>query len=92
MNSDLVFNSAEELYKKVLPVLRSKKEELNKNHIYYVSEKDIWNYLAKSYWKEKKGLEFYELVDSILNLDINEMDKCLVDRINVDTTLSDSVL
>ena len=90
MNSDLVFNSAEELYQKVLPVLRSKKEELIKNHIIYVTEKDIWNYLAKSYWRSKKGLEFYELVDSIINLDMEMMDKYLIDRVKVDTTLEDN--
>ena len=90
MESDLVFNSAEELYDRVLPALRSKKEELIRNHIIYVSERDIWNYLAKMYWRKKKGLEFYELIDSIINLDITEMDKYLVSRIKVDTTLEDN--
>lgn len=81
MNSDYKFKSAEELYNRVLPALRSKIDEFKKQNITYIKEKDIWLYLSKNYWRRKKDLEFYELIDSILNLSLNEINEYLVNNI-----------
>lgn len=66
---DVVFNSVEDLYKRVKPALRSKVRELNRKNISYVKEEDIWNFLIEDKWKKTKGLELNEIVDDILNVD-----------------------
>lgn len=92
MGCDYKFKTAEELYNRVLPALRSKANEFKRDHISYVSEKDIWNYLSKTEWRKKQDLEFYELVDSILNLTIADMEKYLIEKINKSEKNEDSIL
>lgn len=90
MNTDLKFNNADELYNKVLPALKSKTEEFKRDRINYVSEKDIWNYLIKTNWKNNKDIEFYEIVDSILNVTIQDMDNYLVNKLKPINKLEDN--
>ena len=65
---DIKFNSAQELYARVLPALKSKKKELVKNKIKYISEKDIWNLLSNNTWKREQDLTLADIVDDILNI------------------------
>ena len=53
MNNNSEFKSLEELYNRVKPALYSKREELKRNHISYIKEADIWNYLSEFVWKKK---------------------------------------
>lgn len=92
MDSDYKFNTAEELYNRVLPALRSKANEFKRDHISYVSEKDIWNYLSRTVWNTKQDLEFYELIDSILNLTIADMEDYLVGKMKKNDKDEESIL
>lgn len=66
---EIVFNSVEDLYKRLKPALRSKVREFKKKNISYIKEEDIWNFLVENKWKKTKGLELNEMVDDILNMD-----------------------
>ena len=48
---DITFASKEELYKRVKPALRTKKNEFKKLGYSYIKETDIWNFLIKKKWK-----------------------------------------
>ena len=50
---DITFASKEELYKRVKPALRTKKNEFKKLGYSYIKETDIWNFLIKKKWKNR---------------------------------------
>lgn len=66
---DLEFKTKEELYNRLLPALRLKKNEMFRDGINYVDELDIWNYLCEVKWKNADNLLLYEMVDHIINSD-----------------------
>lgn len=74
------FNSIEELYKRVRPALTSKVREFRRNGIVFIKEEDIWNYLIEFKWKTSKGLELYNIVDDILNIDNSEVEKYVISK------------
>ena len=43
--NDIKFTSMNDLYKRLLPALKSKKKELTKAGFPYIKEEDIWEYL-----------------------------------------------
>jgi len=59
-------NSLEELYNKLLPVLKTKVNELKLREIDYISEIDIWNYQTNK-WSKSTNLMFSDMVSDILN-------------------------
>lgn len=59
-------SSLEELYNKLLPVLKTKVNEMKLRKINYITEKDIWNCLS-SKWSKKNNLTFSDMVSDILN-------------------------
>ena len=67
------FKSVEDLYKRVLPALRSKVKELIREKTTYVKEEDIWNFLVESKWKNSIGLELSDIVDDILNVNNDKL-------------------
>lgn len=81
MEEDYKFNNVDELYKRILPALRSKVEELKRSKISYITERDIWSYLSSNVWRKKKDLEFYEIIDSILNVSVIELNNYLTNNI-----------
>lgn len=74
------FNSIEDLYKRVRPALTSKVRELKRNNIILVKEEDIWNYLVETKWRTGKGLELFNIVDDILNIDNKELERYVVNK------------
>lgn len=64
---DIKFNSIKELYKRVMPALRSKKRMLLKNGI-NVKEEDIFKYLSKEKWSKSQNLSLNDIVSDIINL------------------------
>ena len=64
---EIKFHSLNELYKRLLPALRSKKKQLLKNGIAYIHEEDIWNCCKDNCWNNRRNLELYNMVDDILN-------------------------
>ena len=63
------FNTQNELFNKVKPALRTKKNELARNGIKFVSEIDIWEYNKNYKWRKAKGLTLASIVNDILNTD-----------------------
>lgn len=61
------FNTIEQLYNKLLPALKTKKHDLERQNIKYISEKDIWNYLTKNYWQKSSKLTLADMVNDILS-------------------------
>ena len=78
---ELKFNSLEDLYKKLLPALRTKINDFKKEGVSYVKEEDIWNYLNDKYWKNKSELTLGEMVNDILCEPIEKIIKYRKDNI-----------
>ncbi len=63
---DIEFKDAKELYKRVVPALRTKRRILFKKGI-KVSESDIFEYLVKSKWSKGINLTLSDVVSDIIN-------------------------
>ena len=63
------FSSITDLYKRLLPAIRTKVDELKSNKIYDISELDIWEYCKETLWKTRNDLRIYEMVNDILFVD-----------------------
>lgn len=59
-------NSLEELYHMLLPVLKTKVNELKLRGIDYINELDIWNYQTNK-WSKSYNLMLSDMVSDILN-------------------------
>ncbi len=65
---EIVFNSQEELYKRILPALRSKMKRIHKDGYKSIKEIDIWDYMRLNRWNKSVGLELCDMVHDILNI------------------------
>lgn len=74
------FNSKEELYKRVLPALRSKRIEFKNNGIDYIKEEDIWNFLIENNWRKAKDLSLAMVVDDILKCKYEDIDSYIKNK------------
>lgn len=63
------FTNLKELYDRLIPALKSKKDELIRLGCNYIEEIDIWNYLKEKRWKNSYNLLLYQMVDDILNVE-----------------------
>lgn len=61
--------SQNELYLKVLPALKTKKNEMAREGIRFVREIDLWEYHKEFTWRKVKGLTLASIVNDILNTD-----------------------
>ena len=68
-----MFTNLSQLKDRVMPALQIK-EEYFKKMGYNLSADDIWN-LLKSVWKDSEGLSLNEMVNDILKLDINDINR-----------------
>lgn len=66
---DIEFSSKEELYRRVKPALRTKKNGLIKLGIANIREIDIWNFLIKNKWKNGSNLCLFDIVNDIMQVD-----------------------
>ena len=80
---DIAFNSLEDLYKRLRPALKTKKEEMKRAGIIYIKEEDIWNYLKEKKWTNSKDLSLYQMVNDVLNADDMLIDKYLKEKLNM---------
>lgn len=71
---DIEFNSAEELYKKVIPALNVKRRELEKKNI-KVKKEEIFMYLVNNVWTKKEGLALNDIVNDILSVETESFRK-----------------
>ena len=67
---EIEFKDVKELYKRVIPALKLKKRLLLKKGI-NVSEKDIFEYLAKEKWSKDFNLALNDIVSDIINANDN---------------------
>ncbi|MBE6160577.1 MAG: hypothetical protein E7157_06005 [Lactobacillales bacterium] len=80
---DITFGSLEELYKRIKPALKTKKEEMRRAGYIYIKEEDIWNYLKEVKWINAKNLSLYQMVSDVLNSDNMLIDKYLKEKLNL---------
>ncbi len=80
---DITFTSLEELYARLKPALRTKKEEMKRNGYVYIKEQDIWNYLKQVKWMNAKNLSLYDMTSDILNTDDVIIDAYLREKLNL---------
>lgn len=77
------FTSLEELYKRLKPALKTKKDEMNQLGYMYIKEIDIWNYLKEVKWINSKNLSLYQMVSDVLNADNILIDKYLKEKLSL---------
>lgn len=75
------FDSKEELYERVLPALRTKKDEFSRLGYSYIKEEDIWNYLVISSWQDAHELMLSDVVSDIMHVPLKEVDNYLKETI-----------
>lgn len=76
-------NSQTELYKRLMPALRTKKHELMASGIKIITEKDIWDYNKENKWRNGKGLTIATMVDDVLNTDNNVYYEYVLKKLNI---------
>ena len=76
---DFGLNNSLDLYKRLLPAINSKINELSKYEIFYVKREDIWNYLKQYKWKDD-NISLAEMVDDILNTDNEKLVKYVKEK------------
>ena len=80
---DITFNSLEELYKRIKPALKTKKEEMRRAGYIYIKEEDIWNYLKEIKWVHSKNLSLYQMVSDVLNVEDSLIDRYLREKLSM---------
>ena len=80
---DIKFTSLEELYKRLKPALKTKKDEMNQLGYMYIKEIDIWNYLKEVKWIQSRNLSLYQMVSDVLNADNILIDKYLKEKLSL---------
>lgn len=65
----------EELFRKVLPVLQSKLEEMKFNGYEGIRLEDLWNYCLQKKWRKKNmdEIRIHEVVSTIFSLSASEI-------------------
>ncbi len=66
---EVVFQTEKELYERVKPALHAKLEELKRLNFKDIHEYEIWQYLKKCVWVNKKNLTLSDIVQDIIHLD-----------------------
>lgn len=61
------FTSLEELYRRLLPALKTKKNEMAREKMKFITVQEIWVYMCKHKWSGKNNLTLADMVDDILN-------------------------
>lgn len=85
---DYEFSSKEELFTRVGPALRAKLSDMQRLGYSYIKEIDIWNYLIVTKWSKSVNLMLSDVVHDILNVDDEEIDNFLKDKLkNANRTL-----
>lgn len=63
------YTSQEELYNSLVSVFAVKRRLLSITKYNYLTDKDIWLYLANMKWKYAIGLTLNEIINDIINID-----------------------
>ncbi len=79
---DLEFETIEDLYRRIMPALRTKRREMRRNGYPYIKEEDIWNYLKEVKWARARNLLLYEMVNDVLGASEEQIDSYLKEKLN----------
>lgn len=80
---DITFHSLQELYDRLRPALRAKKEEMRRNGYNYIEVEDIWNFFKEVKWKNSSNLYLCQMVSDVFNTDSELIDAYLRDKLNL---------
>lgn len=72
---EIKYNTITELYNRLLPALKTKSDDLERNSKIKLTEKEIWDYLRYNYWCNKNRITLGEMVDDILSTPDDELIK-----------------
>ncbi len=82
MNNEIKFKNLEELYKRILPALKSKVKELNNKGYTYIHEEDVWNYLRTYKWLNSSFLDLGTMVNDCFNINDKELNNFVLKELN----------
>lgn len=66
------FHSWQELYQRVTPALKAKEKELKRKGK-KINQKEIWQTLVETKWKDGKDLVLYDIVSDIMNFQVDDI-------------------
>ena len=69
------YTSQFELYNKLLPVFKVKKRLIQYSKYNHITNEDIWHYLIETKWKKSYNLQISEIINDIITLDLEELNK-----------------
>ncbi len=78
---DYEFKSLQELYSRIYPALKSKRDELKKIG-YNMQEADIWNYLTDNKWQKSVELTLSEMVEDIFSLSEEDVANYMINKVS----------
>ena len=67
------FQSLEELYKRVYPILRMKVKEFQSLDYNNIKEEDLWKILSETKWKKSNNLTLYDITADIFDCRIEQI-------------------
>ena len=67
MKEEEYFNNATELYQRVFPALKTKKDEINLQFKSHIKEIQVWQYMRNKRWNEIVDLTLGDIINDILN-------------------------
>ena len=74
------FTSIQELYKKLIPAFNVKKRLIQNSRYKHITNENIWSYLVESKWKKSYGLTISDMVNDIITIDLDEINKSIGDK------------
>lgn len=81
MDEDVKFRSLPELYKRILPALKSKKRELKLKGFSYIYEEDIWNFLKNFKWSGARNLDLGIIINDVFNVNEDQLNEYVKEEI-----------
>ena len=74
------YTNIKELFNDLKPAFNVKLRLIKKDYD-YITRNDIWNYLKINKWRKDIGLTISEMVDDIIMVDIDKVDRFLKEYI-----------
>lgn len=69
------FTSLAQLYRKLLPAFKVKKRLILNSRYKHITNENIWTYLTETKWKEANNLSLPEMINDIITVDLEEINK-----------------
>ena len=69
------FMSLQQLYRKLIPAFNVKKRLISNSKYKDITNENIWIYLTETKWKISHNLSLPEMVNDIITVDLEEINK-----------------